>query len=217
MTPERDVLAEGFLQMRSGILYMLIGSIIAVLGLILMYPLVLLPLFADISAGELRAGIGLGIVGGLFVSLLSMTGLIISLWGLYFKFLSGVSSLAKSRQSYSLPALIIKIGYVGGAILMIIGIFILLPFLLIGLAVISLLSTFLTLLASVLFFIGLIGLILLSFYLYKDENEPLYLIAAIMMVISIVIGITFWIGLILLYIALGNSAEKIKMQSATMV
>lgn len=211
MISERQILIDAFESMKGGVLFMLIGSLIITVGGIGVYGGLLAALFAGGSGagrGEVFAIAGIASIVALLIVFI---GIIVWIWGFFFKFLGGASAASKIRPSLSLPTTLMRIGYLGGYGIMIVALILLLVS--IVAAPLGIIGGLLLLISFLLLLIGFVGLIIFSFYLYNEEKDTLYLIAAIMIVLSIVFGITMFIGMILLYIAFGNSANRLRAQA----
>lgn len=191
---------EAFSRMRSGALLMIIGALLAGLGLLMLFPLTMVAGFGFGPGGPFGREPDLGAVLAslLAVLVLILIGAVISLVGMYAKFIPGTSRLAQINPEFSTASTLIKIGYLVGLILMIIG----------ALTLIILVGFFLIVIAAIFMFIGAIGLIILCFKLNDLEKNSLYLVAGILFIIGIFIGIASFIAWILMYVALGHSISK---------
>lgn len=193
-TPQRY--AEAFRMMKEGALILIIGEIVLVAaGMWLVFGLLGGVLSAHGSIEHIAKwllGVGIGTLIGVLV------GLVAFLYGVYAKFVPGVTKLSEIDSSYSTAKTLIRLGYIWGVILMIIGV----P---LTLLVIGILITFVGL---ILLLLGHIGTIILCFNLNGKEGNSLYLIAGILFIIGIFVPILSFISWILLYIAFSNSESK---------
>lgn len=196
---------EAFGLMRTGALLLIIGSVITGIGLMFF----LMSFFAIVPGrggpfgeGVERAFIGLlALFAGMAVLLLA--GAVISLVGVYTKFVPGTTRLAEVDPRYRTASTLIRVGYVGGLIALIAGVFLLLiPVIGWVLGVVAIIV------GLILMFIGNIGVIVLCFNLSDAEKITLYLVAGILFIIGIFVYIANFIGWILLYIALGDSVKR---------
>ncbi|MCC6041688.1 MAG: DUF973 family protein [Desulfurococcaceae archaeon] len=170
---------------------------------------------------------------GVVAIVLIISSLIINLVGLWGNFVPGVRALARARVEFGTASTLIWIGYLIGYLLylviLILGLvavtYLALTGSLVG-AMMALMGLFIGLLiAGILMLIGVIGHLILLFNLYDIEKNTLYLVAAILMIISlvgmfasliplvggliaIVISILSFISLILQYVALGESIRR---------
>ncbi|MEM5822774.1 MAG: DUF973 family protein [Ignisphaera sp.] len=186
---------ESFSSMRTGILLLLIGSLmisIAFIGFLISILIPGLSLYrTPVITDEIL--LLLGILG-----VLSITGSIISIIGLFSKLMPGVSKLAEIDSRFSTASTLIKIGYITGFILLIIGFALL----------IVIIGIFIILIGAIFVLIGEIGFIVLCFNLNDAERDSLYLTAGILFILGLFIFILSIIGWILLYMALGHSIDK---------
>ena len=184
--------AEAYRLMREGALLLIISSLLVGVGIVLLYFSIIPAAFAGFEAV-------LGLVIALIVLLI--IGGVITLIGLWGKFIPGVEKLAVINPEFGTSRTLIKIGLLWGIILLIVGaITLIIP--------IGLFRLFIIIIAGILLLIGYIGLIILGFKLNELEKNTLYLVAAILFIIGIFIGIASFVGWILLYVALGDSIRR---------
>lgn len=127
-------------------------------------------------------------------------GAIIALIGIYGKLLPGAKALAQYNPSlYGTPETLIRIGYLWGVIILLIG----------ALTLIIIIGIFLMIIAYILLFVGNIGLIILMFRLNDDFNESMFMIAGIMFIIAIFVSLADFIGWILVYAGSQSAIEKV--------
>jgi hypothetical protein len=170
---------------------------------------------------------------GVVTIVLIISSLIINLVGLWGNFVPGARTLAKARVEFGTASTMIWIGYLIGYLLylviLILGLvavaYLALTGSLVG-AMMTLMGLFIGLLiAGILMLIGVIGHLILLFKLHDIEKNTLYLVAAILMIISLVgvfasvipftggfiaiaTSILGFISLILQYVALGESIRR---------
>ncbi len=144
------------------------------------------------------------------IVILAIAGLAITILGLYAvygKLVPGISKLAVYSSEYSTASSLVKIGFVGGLVLVLIAIA--LMFLVAITRAIILVVLILALIALILFLLGRIGLVIACFKLNDEFSEGTLLAAGIVFIISIFISIDF-IGWILLYAGLSSPINKLK-------
>jgi uncharacterized membrane protein len=180
---------EAYRLMREGALLLIISSLLVGVGIVLLYFSIIPAAFAGFKAV-------LGLVIALIVLLI--IGGVITLIGLWGKFIPGVEKLAAINPEFGTSRTLIKIGLFWGTILLIVG----------AATLIVLIGVFLIIIAAILLLIGYIGLVILGFKLNELEKNTLYLVAAILFIIGIFIGIASFVGWILLYVALGDSIRR---------
>jgi uncharacterized membrane protein len=181
--------AEAYRLMREGALLLIISSLLVGVGIVLLYFSIIPVAFAGFEAV-------LGLVIALIVLLI--IGGVITLIGLWGKFIPGVEKLAAINPEFGTSRTLIKIGLFWGTILLIVG----------AATLIVLIGVFIIIIAAILLLVGYIGLIILGFKLNELEKNTLYLVAAILFIIGIFIGIASFVGWILLYVALGDSIRR---------
>lgn len=189
LTSTPSEIIEAYGSMRRGILYIMIGWLLIGIGLMA----TLLGFFATTPRGAMALGLTLTLIA------LVIAGAIVGLIGLYSHFIPGTTKLASVDPRYSTAATLIKIGYVWGLILLIIGVPLLLVFF-IGLPIM--------IVGFILLLLGYIGVIIVCFRLNEVEQNTLYLVAAILFIIAIFISIIGFVAWILLYVALEDSIRK---------
>ncbi len=188
-----------FTKMRQGLLYILIGWVLLGISLVV----VAAGVFA--AAGP-HMGAPLGrvfvpVIGALISALaLILIGGVLALVGFYLKFIPGTSDLARVNSEFSTSTKLIKLGYVWGLVVVLVGAAFL-PFLtFFGFAVI--------ILGGIIIILGNVGMVVLCLKLNNVEGDSLYLISGILLIAGILLPILVVVGLILLYIALGDSVRK---------
>ncbi len=140
------------------------------------------------------------VAGDVALVVLIIVGVIIALIGLYREFIPGVKNLADIYPEFSTAAKLIRIGYIGGLILLLIGA--ILTLVLIGLLIIVI--------GLILVFLGTIGVIILCFKLKDKYQDTLYLVAGVLFIIGLFIPILAVIAWILLYAGLGSTVRKLQ-------
>jgi hypothetical protein len=130
----------------------------------------------------------------------SIIGAVTALLGLYSMFLPGVKKLSELNPVFKTSKDMIRFGYYYGMILLLIGA--------VTLLVLGEASMAFLILATILLFIGYIGLIVLSFKLEKVEGESLYMVAGVLFIMGIFVDILALLGWMILYVAVGSSIRK---------
>jgi hypothetical protein len=163
------------------------------------------------------------IAAGLLWFVLLFVGMILAIIGIYAFLLPSAKQFAlQNPEKFSTPSKLMKIGYLGGAILMLLGLLIIIA----GIASITMARSPEAALGSlaamgtailgglalagiggILFIIGLIGVIIYFLGLKDMFNSTLFLVAAILLIISIFISIVGFVAWILVFIET-NSLEK---------
>lgn len=196
-----SMLIESFKRMQRGVLMTLIGSVIAVIAIF-----VFLVTGLGVVDGGLEAFFFLAATA-LVVLVLILTGLVVSLVGLYALFIPGVKSLANTDPEYRTSSILIRIGYIPGGILLLVGLVTSIVSMFLGLQLV-IVNVTLLIIGAIFFLIGAIGIIVLNFQLYSREKDLMYLVSGILFIIGIFISIFTVIALLLMYIELGKSIEK---------
>ncbi|MCX8185045.1 MAG: DUF973 family protein [Sulfolobales archaeon] len=183
--------------MREGILLVLIAWILLSIGLLALIASLWL---AIITTRHIEIAGVAPRVSLLVAAVLAIVGAVVGLVGFYFKFIPGVTELARADSRFDTARTLIKIGYVWGLILVVIGI----PLLLVIIGILVLVVGYILLL------LGYIGVIILSFKLNDVYPNALYLAAAILFIISMIVPVVGVVSWILLYVALGDTINKLR-------
>ena len=195
-TPSTNVV-NAFQRMRKGALMILIAWIFLGIGLTIM----IVGTFAAVMRGFIGGGALVGALSGLVLgTVLIVVGAIIALIGFYSDFIPGTSSLAQASPEFSTASSLIKIGYVWGLILSLVGA--ILTLLIVGI--------FILIIGLVFLLIGFVGIIILCFKLNDEYRNVLYLIAGIFFILNIFLGFLGIVAWILLYVALGDTLRKLQ-------
>lgn len=182
---------EAFKRMREGVRQIILGWVVLGISLLVFLIAVVGAGYEGVNGGGILAGLILMIV-------LMIVGGLISLIGLYGKFIPGAGELARIDQRYSTGVSFMRIGLVWGLILLILGA--ILTLLVIGIL--------LVLAGYILLIIGYVGLVILSFNLNSLEGNSNFMIAGIFYIIGILIPIFTIIAWLLLYAGLGDCVKK---------
>jgi vacuolar-type H+-ATPase subunit I/STV1 len=201
VTTGNSLLKEALEDMRSGALLLIVGWFlvgIAVVG----GPFTILRV---ITRGT--RGVGGILVTGfevLLMLILVLLGVIIMFIGFFWKFISGTQKLAQADKRFTTASQLVGL-YRWGLVLALISIILAVTIVDLVIAIPLAIVT----LILILFLLGSIGLIILSFNLNEVYKNILYLVAGILFIIGIFIPILNAISFILLYIALGDTIEKL--------
>ncbi|MEM1961297.1 MAG: DUF973 family protein [Sulfolobales archaeon] len=197
---------SALIKMRDGLLLQLIGWVLLsisimfiAIGFIAAMPArISQPISPSVSMWRTALGWVIASLALLFI------GAIIALIGFYAKFVPGVGELARARPEFSTASSLIKVGYIGGLVLLAIG----------AVLLIVIVGVILILVGLVFLVVGHIGVAILCFKLNDAYRNSLYLAAGIILLVSIVFPILGVISWILLYIALGDTISKLQTPSA---
>lgn len=153
---------------------------------------ILFGMFAIVARSAVAFGLAITMIA------LVIAGSIIGLVGLYAYFIPGTAKLASIDPRYSTTATLIKVGYIWGLILLIVGtplvlLFVGLPIVIAGL---------------ILLLLGYIGVIIVCFRLSEVEQCTLYVVAGVLFIIAIFVPIIGFVAWVLLYVALEDSIRK---------
>jgi len=217
-TRKYELIIEGLRMIKEGALFVIIGSlIISIVSVALVFTIpfsafpiqhpaqpsiphiigpirckVVIPIFYMNTFGTL----GFFSLITLIIGVLIGAGL--SLYGLYGKIIPGAERLATADSRYSTAHSLLKIGYLGGLGLLIIGV----------LTLKIIIGIFFIILAMILLLIGKIGIALITFKLNEDYDESMMLIAGILFIIGIFIGFAEFIAWILVYVGIDSVIQK---------
>jgi hypothetical protein len=193
-TPSTDVV-RAFQKMRKGVLYVLIAWVFLGVGLTIMVG----GLFVTVMRAAVGGGALIAALSGLILGLaLVVVGAIIALVGFYADFIPGAGDLARVNPDFSTVSSLIRIGYIWGLILCLVG----------AILTIVIIGVLILLIGYVFLLIGFIGIMIMCFKLNEIYGNVMYLIAGIFFILSIFIpflGIVSWV---LLYVALGETIRK---------
>lgn len=191
--------------MREGLLLIFVSWILLGAGVMSIF----MGLFAAVTAGgPLRMISGMNALiqthltlGGFILGgILLLVGAVLALVGFYSKFIPGAGDLARANPELTTPSTLIKIGYLWGLALIIVGV--VLTLILIGVLII--------LAGVILTVLGYVGVIMMCFKLNDAYPNTLYLVAGILFIIAIPVPVLGAISWILLYVALGETINKIQ-------
>lgn len=189
----RDTVLEGLGKLRTASLLQIITSILLVISLIIIIlsPLPTIGAFARAPGSASALTVGLVTAGGV----LMFIAIILLLVAVFAFLLPSVSRFALWRPAdFSAASTLMKVGYIGGAVLLIIAI----PLTFVGVGVVLLV------IGSLIMFIGLIGNALYFAKLRDLFNTSAFLLAALFL---FMLPIVAWI---FSYVEAGSLANKIE-------
>jgi hypothetical protein len=187
-SPARDIVVEALDKLRMASLLLIIATIMA--------GAVSFSMLGALLTGNIFAVLA----GSVAVIAVAIIGFIIILVSVYGYLLPSVNQFATWRpQEFSTARTLIRVGYIAGPILMIIGLATI--FILIGIALIVV--------GGILLLVGEIGVIILLFKLRDAFNSTLFLVAAILAILGIFIPLLGFIAWILVFVESGSVKSKI--------
>jgi len=213
-----SLLADAYREIQKGSLFLIVGSLLADIGatvsLIGVFTPIssfsYLPRFNHFNEFWKNAAISASLIS---VLLVAFVGFLLSFIAVYAYLVPGAKKLGDAQQKYSTASKLISIGFVWGLILLILGIVLLIFLILPFLSFFALLAVPIILIGALLFLIGKIGIIILSFDLHESENNTLFLIAGILFIVGLFVPVLSFIAWILMYVALGESIRKLEATS----
>lgn len=191
-TPKKDRLIEALKLLKDASLLMIIASLIMGIGMLLpMFGMLTMPMLPYSSMHPVMAPSEVLVSTGVIaLVLVAIVGVVIGLYAVFTKLIPSTTEFAEYSPDYSTSATLVKIGYIGGLIL-----------LLVGFATLMLFVRFFVLIgALILLLIGIIGLAILSFKIHDEFKSTMFLIAGIFFLIGIFIPIIRFIAWILVYV-----------------
>jgi len=214
-----SLLADAYREIQKGSLLLIIGSLLADIGATVSLIGVFTPVvsFSYIPRfnhfNEVWRNVG--IISATLIPALtaSLIGFLLSFIAVYAYLVPGAKKLGDAQQKYSTASKLISIGFVWGLILLILGIVLLIFLIVPFLSFFALLAVPIILIGALLFLIGKIGIIILSFDLHESENNTLFLIAGILFIVGLFLPVLSFIAWILMYVALGESIRKLEAPS----
>ena len=190
VSPKSSAL-KGLTLIKDAAFYMIMGFLIMSIALFSVIPVVFVPNPLRIPATIFSSVIAVALV---------LIGAVIALIGVYVKLLPGASVLANYNDKYSTPASLLKIGYLWGLILIVIGV----------ITLIAIIGAFLMIIGLILLFIGKIGLIILMFRLSDGFNVSTFMIAGVLFILGLFISILDIMAWIIVYIGSKECIERLR-------
>ena len=143
--------------------------------------------------------------------ILVLTALVISLIAIFGYVVPAFSLLREyDPGEYGTPAALVKVGYVGGLVVVALGVLLLFIGALGGLGAFTLTGLPVVVVGAILLIIGYIGLLIGLFKFRSTTSEELFLAAAILMIIGLFIKILELVGWILVFIAAGSPLKRVQ-------
>ncbi|MEM0027469.1 MAG: DUF973 family protein [Ignisphaera sp.] len=214
-------LAEPLQKIRSVALLMVIGYLLTGIGDLM----IVLSMPTILAAPAAPHNVLHAIFGSIVAIIFLLIGFTVILIGLYMGLVPGVRRLSKVDDRFSTASTLIRIGYVWGVILLIVGIIVAVMGIIFylpatmshggqfitGGALMALAAGMVIIIISlILVILGYIGIIILAFKFNDVEHDGLYLAAGILFILGIIIPFAMFVAWILMYIALGRSIERLK-------
>jgi len=224
---DKDVILNALNDLKKGSMAMMIAQILSLILTVILIA-TLLPLIymyltaATAPSAQTMPFRGLIAVAIITTGIFGLASLIFTIYGIYLKFIPGSSKLKKWKDEFSAPSTLMKIGYIGGLILIVIGIAVmvilaitLLPAIGRGafstpMNLLRFLSPLfgglaITMIGGLLWLIGVIGMIILFFKLSSIFSETLLLVVAIVLIMAIISGLLATIPFIGIFISIATT------------
>jgi hypothetical protein len=224
---DKDVILNALNDLKKGSMAMMISQILSLILTVILIA-TLLPLIymyltaATAPSAQTMPFRGLIAVAIITTGIFGLASLIFTIYGIYLKFIPGSSKLKKWKDEFSAPSTLMKIGYIGGLILIVIGIAVmvilaitLLPAIGRGafstpMNLLRFLSPLfgglaITMIGGLLWLIGVIGMIILFFKLSSIFSETLLLVVAIVFIMAIISGLLAAIPFIGIFISIATT------------
>jgi hypothetical protein len=224
---DKDVILNALNDLKKGSMAMMIAQILSLILTVILIA-TLLPLIymyltaATAPSAQTMPFRGLIAVAIITTGIFGLASLIFTIYGIYLKFIPGSSKLKKWKDEFSAPSTLMKIGYIGGLILIVIGIAVmvilaitLLPAIGRGafstpMNLLRFLSPLfgglaITMIGGLLWLIGVIGMIILFFKLSSIFSETLLLVVAIVLIMAIISGLLAAIPFIGIFISIATT------------
>ncbi len=180
-------------KLKEAALLMIIGNILISIGAVSIFPAVITGFH----------GLTIGLISGA----VAIVGLIIILIALYMHVVPSFELLRSYKpRLYGTAATLVRIGYVWGAILLIIGI----------ITLIIIIGAVMLIIGLILLLLGKIGIIIGMFQVNSEIGESMFLVAGILFLIGLFVPFLSFIGWIIVYTAADSAVarymEKTEMQ-----
>jgi len=133
-----------------------------------------------------------------------VVGAILALYALFGKLLPATSRLKNLDPEFGTSETLIKIGFLVGLLLLVMGVVTAIVF--IGIPLIFA--------AKIMLIIGLIGIAIMCFKMNSRFGSTTFLIAGILFILSIIVPILDFIAWILVYVESGTLIEKLQRQQS---
>ncbi len=174
-------------KLKEAALLMIIGNILISIGTVSIFPAVITGFH----------GLTIGLISGA----VAIVGLIIILIALYMHVVPSFELLRDYKpRVYGTAATLVRIGYVWGAILLIIGI----------ITLIILIGAVILVIGLILLLLGEIGVIIGMFQINSETGESMFMVAGILFLIGLFVPFLTFIGWVLIYMAADSAIAKFK-------
>jgi len=198
-TPSRDALLIGLGKLKNAALFLLLPVILVLIGVSI--------IITGLLTGRSLAVITAGIASVLIVVFL---GLLLKLIAVYGYLIPAYSSFREyDPAKFETPAKLVKIGYVAGLLIMIIGVALMVTGALSKTPASLMTGIAITIIGTIFYIIGYIGLIIGMFRLKELTNEGKFEIAGIFFILGLFIAILQLIGWVLTYLGAKNAINKL--------
>jgi len=204
----RGVVVDGLRKLKLAALLQIIAAILAGVSAIMLLELLGSLLFP--VPGHRAIGFRIIAIAGIWWIALAVVALILAIVGIYLYLLPSAKRFASWRsEEFSTPSQLMGIGYLWGAIVLLIAL------LIVAVGAVSLTSgmvlggAVLVIVGGILLLIGWIGNLIYFFRLRDAFNSTLFLVAAILLIISIFVPILGFIAWILTYVEADSLEKKI--------
>ncbi len=182
-----ELFIEAMGKLKEAALLMIIGNILASIGAISILPAIITGFH----------GLAIGLISGA----VAIVGLIIILIALYMHVVPSFELLRDYKPGvYGTAATLVRIGYVWGAILLIIGI----------ITLIIIIGAVLLIIGLILLLLGKIGVIIGMFQINSETGESMFLVTGILFLIGLFVPFLSFIGWIIIYIATDSAIARYK-------
>ena len=182
-----ELFIEAMGKLKEAALLMIIGNILASIGAISVLPAIITGFH----------GLAIGLISGA----VAIIGLIIILIALYMHVVPSFELLRDYKPGvYGTAATLVRIGYVWGAILLIIGI----------ITLIIIIGAVLLIIGLILLLLGKIGVIIGMFQINSETGESMFLVTGILFLIGLFVPFLSFIGWIIIYIATDSAIARYK-------
>ncbi len=202
-------LVEGLEKLRTASILFIVSTLLAGVGSILILP-------ALFSSAMMIKGVATAVATATTIFVLIIIAAIIALIALFAFLIPSFSKLRDYDESaFGIPHKLVKIGYVIGFILLILGPLIMISAIFAKSEGLLFGGIALLIIAGILLLIGQIGVIVGMFRLNDRLKETLFLVAGILFIVGIFISLASFIAWILVLIAAGSAIDKLRAKSVT--
>jgi MFS family permease len=179
-------LTKGLTGLRDAALYMIIGTLLYSVTLVLLI-FSLIPLLI-LSAGGIMSILA-KVPFGITIPL-TIIGVVITLYALYGKLIPSSKDLSDFDPELTSAAMLIKIGYLWGLILILVGI----------VTILILIGIVIMIIGLIFLLVGQIGISIMMFKLNSSIKETMFLVAGILFIAGLFFPLATFVGWILVYV-----------------